>query len=262
MSSAAPPLAGRVAIVTGAGSGIGMASAAELARQGAAVLAVDRRGAAATLAAIRAAGGRAEAVTADAADSAAVAEFTAQALAAFGRIDIVHANAGISGPIVPSFDADAAAFAEVLRVNLIGPYLALRAARPHLGPGASVIFTASVAGLRSGAGDLAYSASKAGLINLVQTAAVLLAGTGIRVNAVAPGLIETPMTAPLYAHARARGREERIGQLNPLRRGGAPAEVAAAVAFLASDAASYINGQVLVVDGGLSASLPVAGRPD
>src|SRR5690606_36946152 len=98
--------------------------------------------------------------------------------------------------------------------------------------------------------------SKAGVVSLVQTVAMALTGTGIRVNGVAPGLIETPMTAPLFDDARARGREDRIGQLNPLRRGGQAEEIAEAVAFLASDAASYVNGQVLAVDGALSAQLP------
>jgi NAD(P)-dependent dehydrogenase (short-subunit alcohol dehydrogenase family) len=95
---------------------------------------------------------------------------------------------------------------------------------------------------------------------MVQTLAQALAGQGIRVNAVAPGLIETPMTAPLYAEARARGRAGAIGQLNPLRRGGEPEEIAEAVVWLASDAASYVNGQVLVVDGGLSSSHPFTPR--
>jgi NAD(P)-dependent dehydrogenase (short-subunit alcohol dehydrogenase family) len=146
-------------------------------------------------------------------------------------------------------------------VNLLGPWLAIRAAVPQMTRGAAIVVTASVAGLRAGAGGVAYSASKAGLINLVQTTAQLLAGTGIRINAVAPGLVETGMTQALFDAARARGREGRIGQLNPSRRAGEPAEVAEAVVFLASDASAYVNGQVLVVDGGLSTSLPYAPRP-
>lgn len=254
--------AGRVAIVTGAAGGIGAASARALAAQGASVVAVDVNPAVAdTAAAIVAAGGQALALSLDAAAPEGAAAMVAQALAAFGRVDILHANAGISGPLNPSLADSAEVFAEVLRVNLIGPWVAIQAAVPHMVAGASIICTASVAGLRAGAGGVPYSASKAGVINMVQTTAQLLAGRGIRVNAVAPGLIETPMTAPLYEDARARGRQSRLGQLNPLRRGGEPEEVAQAVLYLASDAASYVNGQVLVVDGGLSSSLPFAPRP-
>lgn len=138
----------------------------------------------------------------------------------------------------------------------------------------SVVATASVAGLRSNAGPTDYSASKAAVINLVSTVAYQLAGTGIRCNAVCPGIIETGMTKPVYDQARARGTAAKIGQLNPLRRGGIADEVARAALFLASDEASYVNGQFLqalafcpfqtnfllgqawAVDGGLSVGLP------
>jgi NAD(P)-dependent dehydrogenase (short-subunit alcohol dehydrogenase family) len=253
---------GRVAIVTGAAGGIGAASARALAGQGAAVLVVDVNAAAQeTVATIEGAGGQAAALICDAATPEGAAEMVGAALERFGRLDILHANAGIAGPLNPSLSDSAEVFAQVLRINLIGPWVAMQAALPHMGAGAAIICTASVAGLRAGAGGVPYSASKAGVINMVQTVAQLVAGRGIRVNAVAPGLIETPMTAPLYADARNRGREDRIGQLNPLRRGGEAEEVAQAVVFLASDAASYVNGQVLVVDGGLSSSLPYAQRP-
>ena len=102
-----------------------------------------------------------------------------------------------------------------------------------------------------------YSASKAGVISLVQTAANQLSGTGVRINAICPGLIETGMTRPIFEQARARGSESKIGQLNPLHRHGVPDEIARTALFLASDAASYINGQAIVVDGGLSTSHPV-----
>jgi NAD(P)-dependent dehydrogenase (short-subunit alcohol dehydrogenase family) len=126
--------------------------------------------------------------------------------------------------------------------------------------GGSIICTASVAGLRSGAGGAAYSASKAGVINLVQSAAQQLTGSGIRVNAICPGLIATGMTKPIYELARATGQEERLGELNPLQRGGEPEEIAHAALFLASDESSYVNGTALVVDGGLSSSHPVSRR--
>jgi NAD(P)-dependent dehydrogenase (short-subunit alcohol dehydrogenase family) len=124
--------------------------------------------------------------------------------------------------------------------------------------GGSIVCTASVAGLRSGAGGAAYSASKAGVISLVQTGAQQLSGSGIRVNAICPGLIETGMTKPMYDAARDNGKERRIGELNPLHRGGEPEEIAKAALFLASDQSSYVNGTALVVDGGLSSSHPEA----
>jgi NAD(P)-dependent dehydrogenase (short-subunit alcohol dehydrogenase family) len=125
------------------------------------------------------------------------------------------------------------------------------------GNGGSIICTASVAGLRSGAGGPAYSASKAGVINLVMTSAQQLSATGIRVNAICPGLIETGMTERAFEYAREKGVMEKVGRLNPLRRAGQPIEIAQTALFLASDAASYINGQAIAVDGGLSTSHPV-----
>src|SRR3569623_1401724 len=121
----------------------------------------------------------------------------------------------------------------------------------------AIVCTASVAGLRSGAGGAAYSASKAGVINLVQTSAQQLSGSNVRVNAICPGLIETGMTLTTFDYARAKGGEDRIGRLNPLRRGCVPEEIARVALFLASDEASYVNGQAWVVDGGLSTSHPV-----
>jgi NAD(P)-dependent dehydrogenase (short-subunit alcohol dehydrogenase family) len=120
----------------------------------------------------------------------------------------------------------------------------------------SIIATASVAGLRSGAGGPAYSASKAGVINLVKVAATQLVGANIRVNAICPGLIETGMTEFIFERARSKGQQDQIGHLNPLKRGGAPIEIANAALFLASDESSYVNGQAIVVDGGLSSSHP------
>lgn len=254
-------LTDRTAIVTGAAGGIGAATAELMAARGAALVLGDiGAGVHETAARISAAGGRAEAVQGDAATETGAEALVERALWAYGRIDIVHANAGVSGPAIPTLDVTADDFAEILRINLIGPFLLIRAAAPHLAAGASVVCTASVAGLRAGAGGLPYSASKAGVISMVQSVAQLVAGRGIRVNAVAPGLIETPMTAPIFDDARARGREGKIGQLNPLRRGGQAQEIAEAVAFLASDAASYVNGQVLIVDGGLSSSHPYTPR--
>jgi NAD(P)-dependent dehydrogenase (short-subunit alcohol dehydrogenase family) len=180
----------------------------------------------------------------------------------FGGLDAVWANAGVSGGWTPMGEQDAGHWAEILRINLIGHFLAIKHAAPIMvanGKG-SIIMTASVAGIRSGAGGMPYSASKAGVINLAQTAANELYGTGVRVNAICPGLIETGMTKPIYEQARARGTDDKIGQLNPLTRGGEPLEIANMGLFLASDEASYVNGQAIAVDGGLSSSHPVVRR--
>ena len=238
-------LQNKVAIVTGAASGIGKATAALIRAEGAQVIAADVA--------------RAEGVVAaDAGREADVQRLVDLAMSEHGGLDIVFANAGISGGLASIFEQSPEDWQEILRINLIGPFLAIKHAAPAIKArgGGSIICTASVAGLRAGAGGPAYSASKAGVINLVQVAATQLTGARIRVNAICPGLIETGMTKPFYDHARAKGMEERLGHLNPLKRGGEPDEIASAALFLASDEASYVNGQALVVDGGLSASHP------
>ncbi len=253
-------LQGKRAIVTGAGSGIGRASAVRYAEEGARVLAVDldESGLAGTAEAIAGAGGTAETAVADVSDEARVAELVAECVGVFGGLEVIYANAGIGGEFAPLLDLTAESFERVLQVNLIGPFLAIKHGALHMREhgGGSILATASVAGLRSGAGPTPYSASKAGVVSLVQTAAYQLAGTGVRVNAICPGLIETGMTRPIFDAARSAGKEHKIGQLNPLKRYGAPSEIAAMALFLASDESSYVNGQAFAVDGGLSSSHP------
>jgi NAD(P)-dependent dehydrogenase (short-subunit alcohol dehydrogenase family) len=253
-------LKGKSAIVTGAASGIGRASAMLFAAEGAAVLALDRaEEVQATVAAIRSAGGRAIAVVADSSAEQDVAGAVATALQEFGGLDVCYANAGISGGLVPMFEETAERWREVLNINLIGTFLLVKFAAMQMvkQKRGSIICTASVAGLRSGAGGIPYSASKAGVISMVQTVANQLSGSGVRINAVCPGLIESGMTRPIFERARERGTESKIGQLNPLQRYGIPQEIARTALFLASDAASYVNGQAIAVDGGLSSSHPV-----
>jgi len=247
-------------IVTGAASGIGRAAASLFAAEGGKVICADWSDAAEdTAAAIREAGGTATAIKIDAGKEEDVIRTVALAVEQFGGLDVMFANAGISGGMANIFDTDVALITEVLRVNLIGPYLAVKHSAPEIAKrgGGAIVLTASVAGIRSGAGSPAYSASKAGVINLAMTSAQQLSGANIRVNAICPGLTETGMTKPTFDYAREAGKMEKVGRLNPLRRAAQPEELAKVALFLASDDASYVNGQALAVDGGLSSSHPV-----
>lgn len=253
-------LEGKTALVTGAASGIGRASALLFAKHGAQVVVLDRAAAVeetATL--IRTAGGKAVAFVRDSSDERNIEHAIDSAVREFGALDVCFANAGVSGGLVPLQEQTPEHWAEILKVNLIGTFLAVKHAARVMAPRrrGSIVCTASVAGLRSGAGGSPYSASKAGVISLVQTTAYQLSGSGVRINAICPGLIETGMTRPIFETARAKGTDHRIGQLNPLRRAGAPDEIAHMALFLASDDSSYVNGQAFAVDGGLSSSHPI-----
>jgi NAD(P)-dependent dehydrogenase (short-subunit alcohol dehydrogenase family) len=257
-------LEGRSIVITGAGSGIGRAASLLFSKEGARLIAVDRtEHVRETVKQVRDAGGAAEAVEADAGSETDVQAFIARAISSYGKLDGIWANAGVSGGLVPLAEQTPEHWQEVLRVNLIGPFLAVKHSIPHMvqqGHGA-IVCTASVAGLKAGASGHPYAASKAGVISLVQTTAYSLSGTGVRINAVCPGLIETGMTKPIFDNAKERGTQGKIGQLNPLKRAGQPPELAAMGLFLISDEASYVNGQAFPVDGGLTASMPYTGKP-
>lgn len=257
----------KVAMITGAGSGIGRAAALKFAGQGASVVVADISGAEEeTAKVIRDAGGRAVSLRMDAGLEQDVVAGIETAQSEFGRLDAVFANAGITGTSAGRefLDHTPEGWAEVLRVNLIGPFLAIKHAVPVMKAqgGGSIVATASVAGIRANAGPVAYSASKAGVMNLVQTAAQDLRGTGIRVNAICPGLVETGMTKLYYDFARATGKEDRLGYTNPMERGGQPEEIADVALFLCSPMASFVNGQALAVDGGLSSGHPTGPKID
>ncbi|OAA41363.1 3-oxoacyl-acyl carrier protein reductase [Metarhizium rileyi] len=266
-----PRAEGKVVIITGANSaiGIGRATAHQFAENGAkAVYLCDY--ADSNLAAHK------QEMTAlypgvdihvwqfDAAEEAKVKAVVDDALGRYGRLDVFFANAGISGLPGAFTDITDTDFMKILRTNTLSVFLAAKYAAPAMTKtsqskptsGGSIIGTASVAGLRANAGPTPYSASKAAVVSLVQTMSYQLSGTGVRVNAVCPGLIETGMTSRIYEAARAGGKEKKIGQLNPTKRGGQPDEIARAVLFLGSDESSYVNGQAWAICGGLSAGHP------
>ena len=244
-------LQGNVALVTGGSRGIGRAICLELARRGAAV-AVNYAGNSAaaeeTVEQCRALGVEAEAFQADVADPAACDALVAAVKERFGRLDILVNNAGIArdGLLMTAKEED---FTKTLDTNLKGAYFCTKAAakvmlRQKYG---RIVCLSSVVGLRGNPGQTAYAASKAGVIGLVKAAAKELAGRDITVNAVAPGFIETDMTAVLPEKAKAAI----LGTI-PKGRPGSPEEVARAVAFFAGPECAYITGQVLCVDGGMA----------
>jgi meso-butanediol dehydrogenase / (S,S)-butanediol dehydrogenase / diacetyl reductase len=253
----------KTALITGAASGIGRATAILFAREGAKLVLADVEeiGLKETLAAVQEAGGEAVIERVDVSVEQEVQDLIALGLSTYGRIDILINNAGITGRMAGLEEQDGEDWKKVLGVNLLGAVYGTKHVARHMQERRSgaIVNTASVAGIRSGAGGNAYSASKAALINFTQTAACDLGGSNVRVNAVCPGLIETGMTKPVFDYARSSGKEGKLGSRCELRRYGRPEEIAAAILFLASDEASFITGQALAVDGGNTASLNLPG---
>ena len=252
-------LEGKRAIITGGGSGIGRASAIRFAGEGAVVLVVGRsENTHETVEAIRADGGVASGMVVDASKEENVAAIVARCVAELGGLEIFFANIGVTGTNTPLLEQTVEEWEEVYRINTISCFLAVKHAGRHMiekGYG-SIILTSSAASLRANAGAISYSASKAAVNSLAQTAANAFAGTGVRVNAVLPGLVETQLTRKVFEDARARGVEGKLGHVTPLKRPGRADEIAAAAAFLASDDSSYVDGQLLSVDGGVSSTHP------
>jgi NAD(P)-dependent dehydrogenase (short-subunit alcohol dehydrogenase family) len=239
----------RVAIVTGASRGIGLGIAAELVRRGARVC-ITARSPEPLAAAVAELGGPdvAIAVPGKSDDADHQAETVAKTMEAFGRLDMLVNNTGINPVYGPVADTDLGAAAKILAVNVLAPLAwTTRARDAWMGEhGGAVVNVASVAGLRPSPGIGMYGVSKAALIRLTTELAVEL-GPGIRVNAVAPAVVKTRFAVALY-----EGREEQVSAAYPLKRLGVPEDVAGAVAFLLSDEASWITGQTLVLDGGVT----------
>jgi NAD(P)-dependent dehydrogenase (short-subunit alcohol dehydrogenase family) len=243
-------LDGRVAVVTGASSGLGVAFAQALAEAGADVALGARRAdrLVDTAALVTAAGRRAVSVATDVSDPDAATALVAAATEQLGRVDILVNNAGI-GTAVPATRETPEQFRQVIDVNLNGCYWMAQACGRVMQPGSSIINVSSVLGLTTaGLPQAAYAASKAGLIGLTRDLAQQWTGRkGIRVNAIAPGFFESEMTEQ-YPDGYLEAQQQRI----PTGRKGDPRELAATVVFLASDAAGYITGQTLPVDGGMT----------
>lgn len=253
-------LAGRTALITGGGSGIGQAIATRFAREGSSVAVVDvvSERAETTVSSIRAEGGTAFAFTADVTDANAVEQMIREAIEAMGEIDILVNNAGLArGDDLLGIDPDT--WDLNLAVVLRSVYLCTRAALPGMlaqGRG-SIINMSSVNGL-GGYGEDAYAAAKAGVINLTQNLAVRYGKQGIRANCIAPGTINTPIWQPRVDADP--GVFDKLARWYPLGRVGVPEDVANAALFLASDEAAWITGAVLPVDGGLTAGNGLIGR--
>jgi meso-butanediol dehydrogenase / (S,S)-butanediol dehydrogenase / diacetyl reductase len=256
-------LAGKIAVITGAASGIGRATAILFAREGARLVLADwdEEKLKETAVLVKEGGGLVIIKKTNVAVEEEARQLIELALNTYSVLDIICNNAGITGKLSGLPEQDGEDWQKIYAVNVLGAVYTTKYAAPHMQGRRSgaIVNTASVAGIRSGAGGNAYSASKAALINFTQTAACDMGGFNVRVNAVCPGLIETGMTKPVFDWAREIGKSEKLGSRCELKRYGHPEEVAAAILFLASDEASYITGQALPVDGGNTASLNLPG---
>ena len=250
----------KVAVITGAGNGIGRATALAFASRGAKVVAVDRDGAAAqrTVATIRQQGSEAVAQVADVTRAVDVAAYVKAAVDTYGRIDCFFNNAGIEGKVAPIVDYDEAVFDQVINVNVKGVFLGLRAVLPVLmkQKSGAVVNTSSVAGIVGTPGMSAYVASKHAVIGLTKAAAGEVVRSGVRVNAVCPGPIDTRMIHSIEGQIHPSDPSvvaQRYQEALPLGRYGTVEEVAGVVLFLCSDLAGNITGAQYVVDGGRTA---------
>jgi 3-oxoacyl-[acyl-carrier protein] reductase len=245
-------LEGKVALITGAGSGMGRAMAREFAGQGAAVVATDivESRAVETAEGIRGAGGAAGSLAVDVSDAESVGRMVTAALAEFGRVDVLCSNAGVLDDYAPVLETSEADWDRVLGVNLKGMFLTARALLPQMVErgGGVIVNTASISGLVAGGGGAAYTASKHGVIGLTRQIAFDYGPKGVRANAICPGAVETGMTHDLFE----AGEAEVMESVNsvPAGRYAQPEEIAKLALFLASDDSDFVHGAAYVIDGG------------
>ncbi len=242
----------KVALITGAGSGIGRASALAFAREGAKVAVADIvvEGGEETVRMVKEAGGEAFFIKVDVSNATDVEAMVNTVVDTYGRIDCAYNNAGIEGRLASTDEYPEDVFDKVIDINLTGVWLCMKYELPHMlkqGSGA-IVNTASGAGLIGVAGMSAYVASKHGVVGLTKTAALEYAKSGIRVNAVCPGLIQTPMVERITADQPQLG--EALVAAEPVGRTGKPEEIAESVVWMCSDAASFVTGHAMSVDGG------------
>jgi NAD(P)-dependent dehydrogenase (short-subunit alcohol dehydrogenase family) len=252
-------IAGKVAVVTGAASGIGEATARRLVAEGAQVVCVDWNGDGVEAVA-ESLGDAAVAVQADVSKEEDIDRYMQVALEKLGRVDLAHLNAGISGPFAPFMDVTTPQFDEVISVNLRSVFIGLREALRQMqkqGGGGAIVTTSSLAGLRAGEALIPYIAAKHGVVGLTKAAAVAGGPFGVRANAICPGIIETGLMVPFR---EAVGNDEEIMEgfraLIPLKRFGDASEAGGLVAYLLSDDASYVTGQAIAIDGGVISGNP------